>query len=169
MAQSLSMLFSQLNIQSILLADDDNDDCLLFKDALEELSVSAALTTVFDGDQLMQLLTKEDALLPDVLFLDLNMPRKNGFQCLEEIKKDAKLNKLPIIIFSTSYEPDIARKLYQDGAMHYIQKPNEFSKLKNVIFDAITVASKRNSTQPSIEGFVLLTDSYNNEYKQNTD
>lgn len=159
------MLFSQLNVQSILLADDDSDDCLLFKDALEELPLSAALTTVFDGDQLMQLLTKEDTLLPDVLFLDLNMPRKNGFQCLVEIKKNAKLNKLPIIIFSTSYEPAIASQLYQNGAMHYIQKPNEFAKLKNVIYDAINVAAQRNSTQPSIEGFVLLTDTYNNEYK----
>lgn len=159
------MLFSQLNIQSILLADDDNDDCLLFKDALEELPLSAALTTVFDGDQLMQLLKKEDTVLPDILFLDLNMPRKNGFQCLLEIKKDEKLHNVPVIIFSTSYEPDIATQLYKNGALHYIQKPNEFSKLKHVIYDAIAIAAQRNSTQPSIEGFVLLPHSYNNEYK----
>jgi CheY-like chemotaxis protein len=157
------MLFAQLNIQSILLADDDSDDCLLFKDALEELPLSAALTTVFDGDQLMQHLTKADTQLPDILFLDLNMPRKNGFQCLLEIKKDKRLNQLPIVIFSTSYEPDIARQLYKDGAQYYIQKPNEFSKLKKVIYDAIAITAQGNSAQPSLEGFVLIPDSYINE------
>lgn len=61
---------------NILLADDDKADCLLFKEALEELPVSASLTMVHDGEQLVEELTKEGNKLPDVLFLDLNMPRK---------------------------------------------------------------------------------------------
>lgn len=82
------MNFKQLNI---LLADDDSDDCLFFKEALRELLLSTNLTTVHDGEQLMQLLTNETNVLPHVLFLDLNMPRKNGFECLTEIKLSKKL------------------------------------------------------------------------------
>ena len=61
---------------NLLLADDDTDDCIFFKAALEKLSLSTSLTTVHDGEQLMRLLLKETYELPHVLFLDLNMPRK---------------------------------------------------------------------------------------------
>jgi CheY-like chemotaxis protein len=70
----------------VLLADDDADDCLFFKEALEELPLSTSLTIVNDGDQLMKWLLKNTSRLPHVLFLDLNMPRKNGFECLTEIR-----------------------------------------------------------------------------------
>ena len=66
--------------------DDDLDDCLFFKSAVAEFSLPTQLETVHDGEQLMQHLTKEQSNLPDVLFLDLNMPRMNGFECLAEIK-----------------------------------------------------------------------------------
>ena len=64
---------------NIYLADDDQADCLLFKEAIAELPVTVNLTTVYDGQQLIDLLTQEGNILPDALFLDLNMPRKNGF------------------------------------------------------------------------------------------
>ena len=67
---------------NLLLADDDIDDCSFFKEVLENLPISTHLTTVHDGEQLIQLLAKETIELPHVLFLDLNMPRKNGFECL---------------------------------------------------------------------------------------
>jgi CheY-like chemotaxis protein len=79
---------------NILLADDDIDDCIFFKEAVEELLIPTVFTIVHEGEQLMQLLTKEATDLPDVLFLDLNMPRKNGFECLSEIKDNKKLNQL---------------------------------------------------------------------------
>src|SRR5580704_5402709 len=89
---------------NILLADDDIDDCIFFEEALEECPLSTHFTCVPDGEQLMQLLTNETNGLPHVLFLDLNMPRKNGFECLSELKVDKKLKQLPVIIFSTSFE-----------------------------------------------------------------
>ncbi|MBC8110037.1 MAG: response regulator [Verrucomicrobia bacterium] len=93
------MISTHLNL---LLADDDKDDRFFFEEALEELQVSIHLTTVNDGEQLTQLLiqqmTKLPNQLPDVLFLDLNMPRKNGFECLAEIKRTKKLQHLPVII-----------------------------------------------------------------------
>ena len=79
----LSMNSEQLNI---LLADDDTDDCIFFKKALDELTLPTNLVAVHDGEQLMHLLTNDTNPLPHILYLDLNMPRKNGFECLSEIK-----------------------------------------------------------------------------------
>ena len=146
------MVTSPLNI---LLADDDKDDCLIFKEALEELPLSAQLTTVHDGEQLMQLLAKKTHELFDVLFLDLNMPRKNGFACLEEIKADKNLKHIPVIIFSTSYDENIACLLYKKGAHYYICKPADFSQLKKIIHQAIALIGQKNSSQPPKENFLL--------------
>jgi CheY-like chemotaxis protein len=140
---------------NILLADDDNDDCQFFKEALEELPLTTQLTTVHDGDQLMHLLTKETDRLPDVLFLDLNMPRKNGFTCLKEIKRDKKLTHLPVIIFSTSFDENVADLLYKNGAQYYICKPADFSHLKNVIHEAIKLSTQKSFSQPPKEKFLL--------------
>lgn len=140
---------------NILLADDDKDDCLLFKEALEELPLNTQLTTVNDGDQLMSLLLENTSLLPHVLFLDLNMPYKNGFQCLSEIKLHPDLKDLIVIIFSTSFEQYIAGDLYKGGAQHYIRKPSDFELLKKVIYQALVLVAQDNITQPPIEYFVI--------------
>jgi CheY-like chemotaxis protein len=144
----------------LLLADDDKDDCLFFKDALAELPITADLTTVHDGEKLMQLLGDEKIVppLPHVLFLDINMPRKNGFECLADIKNDEKLKGLPIIIFSTSYEQDVVNLLYKNGAQHYIRKPANFSQLKKVIYQALLLATQDETPQPLKENFVLKGD-----------
>jgi len=146
----------------ILLADDDKDDCLFFEEALQELPLSTHLTTVHDGEQLMQLLTKKIEQLPHALFLDLNIPRKNGLECLSEIKLNKKLDRLFVIIFTTSFEQGIVNLLYQNGAQYYIRKPAEFSQLKKVIHQALTIITKglpagkaENFEQPSKEKFVL--------------
>ncbi len=124
---------------SILLADDDEDDCFLFGEALQEILIPTKLTTVRNGEQLLHLLEAIKEELPHVLFLDLNMPRKNGWQCLEEVKRSEKLKKLKVIIFSTSFQQDVADQLYKNGAMHYIRKPSDFSQLKEVILKVLTI------------------------------
>jgi CheY-like chemotaxis protein len=129
-------------VLNILLADDDKDDCLFFKEALEELPLVSNLTTVHNGEQLIQLLTKKTVQLPDVLFLDLNMPRKNGFTCLEEIKSDHKLSHVPVIILSTLFDENIANRLYKNGALFYICKPPDFHELKKVINLALTLVAE---------------------------
>lgn len=146
---------SQTYALNILLADDDKDDCIFFKEALEEMSLLSQLTCVYNGDQLMLFLNKKLQQLPDVLFLDLNMPRKNGFACLKEIKSDNKLKHLPVIILSTSYEGSIANLLYKNGAHYYICKPADFNQLKDVINLALTLIKKNSLSQPSLEEFFL--------------
>ncbi|GLU57337.1 response regulator [Dyadobacter frigoris] len=140
---------------NLLLADDDTDDRIFFKEALEKLPLSTHLTTVHDGEQLMQLLTKETNELPHVLFLDLNMPRKNGRECLLEIKLNKKLKQLPVIIYSTSLEQEVVNLLYKNGAQYFIRKPAEFSQLKKVIQQALTLIAQENISQPTRENFVL--------------
>jgi CheY-like chemotaxis protein len=139
----------------VLLADDDKDDCLFFKDALEELPLTTHLTIVHDGDQLMKLLMKKTSQLPHVLFLDLNMPRKNGFECLTEIKLNKELSQLFVIIFSTSFKHEIVDLLYEKGAQYYIRKPSEFAQIKKVIHQALTNIAERNFEQPEKKNFVL--------------
>jgi CheY-like chemotaxis protein len=139
----------------LLLADDDKDDSDLFKEALDELLLPANLEIVRDGERLMQLLNKQAVALPQALFLDLNMPRKNGFECLSEIKQNDKLKDLPIIIFSTSYDHDIVNLLHSNGAHYYISKPNEFTKLKDVIHAAVSAVTQKGYVKPDRDNFVL--------------
>jgi CheY-like chemotaxis protein len=140
---------------NILLCDDDSDDCYFFNEALDNLFLPTNLTTVHDGEQLMQLLTNETNELPHVLFLDLNMPRKNGLECLTEIKHNNELKQLPVIIFSTSFDQEVVNLLYKNGAQYFIRKPSEFPQLQKVILQALTLISKENISQPPRDNFVL--------------
>ena len=149
----------------LLLADDDKDDCMFFGEALEELPISTHFTTVHDGEQLIQLLASDKGQLPHVLFLDLNIPRKNGLECLSEIKHNNKLKELFVIMFTTSSEQSIVNRLYKSGAHYYIRKPAEFTQLKKLIHQALTIITESlqvgkagNFEQPLKEKFVLTGD-----------
>ncbi len=140
---------------NILLADDDIDDCHFFKEALEQFPFPTNFTTVHDGEQLMHLLTKEAGELPDVIFLDLNMPRKNGFECLSEIKLHPKLKGLPVIMYSTSLEQEVVNTLYRNGAQYFIRKPAEFSNFIKIIQQTMENIMQGDVVQPARENFVL--------------
>jgi len=144
-----------INTRHILLADDDADDSILFQEILEELPLSTHLTKVSNGEQLMQFLNETKDQLPDVLFLDLNMPRKNGYDCLSEIKGSEKLKSVSVIIFSTAFEPQVISLLYEKGAQYYIRKPNNYWQLKNLIHQALILTETTNIDYPLQEKFVL--------------
>ena len=133
------MNLKQLNI---LLADDDTDDCLFFKKALEELQLSTHLITFHDGEQLMNFLSENSEHLPDVLFLDLSMPRKNGLECLSEIKQNKKLKDLPVVMLSTSNSKDTISMVFKIGSHVYIHKPGDFAQLKQVIHHALPIVAE---------------------------
>jgi len=142
----------------ILLAEDDNTDRVLFKEALEELPVNASLETVENGEELMQWLSYEDNELPDVLFLDLNMPRKNGFAALGQIKRDPNLEGLPVYIFSTASDEEMVKQVYKDAAHYFIRKPNKFNVLKSLIYKALTYVVDENPSLPVKKDFMLTSD-----------
>ncbi len=128
---------------NILLADDDMDDRFFFTKALKEITVSTNLITVNNGEQLMDYLLTNEAQLPHVLFLDLSMPRKTGFECLAEIKENTKLKNLPVVMYTTSYtrsidfEDNLKKTLSKMGAQDYIRKPDDFEVLKKTIHQAL--------------------------------
>lgn len=142
---------------NILIADDDKADCLLFKNALEELPVSAQLTTVYNGEQLIEELTKIGNKLPDILFLDLNMPRKTGFAALGEIKRHNMLQMIPVIILSTTAELGAVKRVYRDAAHYYICKPADFSQLKKVIYEALTLIMKESDPVLPLKDNFMIT------------
>ncbi|CAA9456113.1 MAG: Two-component transcriptional response regulator, LuxR family [uncultured Rubrobacteraceae bacterium] len=121
---------------TLLLADDDPDDRLLIKEALEESRLVADLRSVEDGEELMDYLHRRGRYAessasphPDLILLDLKMPRKSGHQALEEIKATPELRCIPIVVLTTSKaEEDIARA-YASGANSFIVKPTSFGTL----------------------------------------
>jgi CheY-like chemotaxis protein len=136
---------------NLVLADDDTDDCNFFKSALSKLSLDTHLTIVNDGEELMKLLGEETSQLPEVIFLDLNMPRKNGSECLAEIKKTERLRHVAIVIFSTSYSRDTMELLFKAGAHVYIRKPGNFEQLQEVIFHALPLVTERISAGSQVK------------------
>mgnify|MGYP003671589081 CR=1 FL=1 len=123
---------------TIFLADDDIDDCVLFEDALSEICAKSKLIIAKNGIELIHLLESIEDPIPDVIFLDLNMPKKNGFECLAEIRENSGWKHIPIVIFSTSCTDDMLQKVYQCGANFFIKKPGSFPILKQSIEQILT-------------------------------
>jgi CheY-like chemotaxis protein len=138
----------------ILLADDDKHDRYFFNNVLSDLPFNTELNTVQDGAELMDYLNNNSGSLPDVLFLDLNMPRKNGAECLTEIKNNAKLRYLPVIIYSTSLNEDTAGVLHDHGAHFYIRKTN-LEELSTTLQHILTMIVQKKFVPASKENFIL--------------
>jgi CheY-like chemotaxis protein len=135
----------------ILLAEDDEDDRYFFDKALKKLPISSHLSIMPDGEELMNYLSGNSENLPDVLFLDINMPRKNGFECLLEIKHSKLLKDIPVVMFSTTNAWDTIGMLFKSGANVYIHKPGDFAQLKEVIFHALPIASEKSFSTSQVK------------------
>jgi CheY-like chemotaxis protein len=145
---------SIVNRIRIILADDDRDDRFFFNKAIQETGLPVDLLMLEDGESLMKHLEENQDLLPDVIFLDLNMPRKNGSECLKAIKKDSVLQKIPVIIYSTSLHEEVADLLYQSGAHFYIRK-TEFKELKKILTEVVELISAGKLVRPPRDKFIL--------------
>lgn len=139
----------------ILLADDDESDRLLFVEALVCVKTPTIVNAVDNGTELMNYLNMASTILPDILFLDLNMPRKNGIECLKEMKDSKKLNAIFIAIFSTSASPTDIVETFIGGAIVYVKKPNNFELLIAVVKKAIAIAGKHEKLFSDRSNFLL--------------
>jgi CheY-like chemotaxis protein len=137
----------------VLIADDDEDDQEVLSDALLEISDNIQITRVDNGKTLMEKLAEEK--LFDLVFLDLNMPAMNGFECLEKIKANPKLRKLPILIYSTSANPDQIDRTFLQGALYYIQKPSNFNEIKQIMKKLMGFSIDQFYIQPARKDFFL--------------
>jgi CheY-like chemotaxis protein len=144
-----------LNSLSIILADDDPDDLELFKDAIQEICPKMTVRVAEDVLQLSELLNDAHFALPDIIFLDLNMPGKSGKEYLPEIRNDSRLKDIPVIIYSTSVNTKDIRDAYSLGANLYIRKPTTYSHLLCILQKALSINWPRHTAPSPEENFVL--------------
>jgi CheY-like chemotaxis protein len=129
------------NSVTILMADDDEEDCELTRDALQDGRLANEMRFVYDGQELLDYLRREgtyadpsvDAPRPGVILLDLNMPKKDGREALGEIKRDESLRRIPIVVLTTSKDEEDVLRTYDLGVNSFITKPVTFAGLVEVM------------------------------------
>ncbi len=119
------------NHLKILFVDDDSDEMYLFKEALEHTGLNISLSNAQNGNQLKEYLFNKT--LPDLVFLDINMPYKDGLESLIEIRSNPLLDKLKIIIYSTTKVKNIVHACFNAGADLFVLKPDDFDGMVKVI------------------------------------
>ena len=137
----------------VLLSDDDADDKMLFEEAIKEVSPSAELSSVENGKDLLQRL--QENAVPNMIFLDLNMPGKSGKVCLKEIKSNPIYHGIPVIMYSTSNNKEDIESCYQNGADLYVVKPYLFTDIVKMLRKIFSIDWSKFSIR-SKEEFVLM-------------
>ena len=132
-------MMEQIPLYHILLADDDQDHSRLFRHILHKIDSSLKLSWVKDGDELLKFLRSNTV---DLVFLDLKMPCKNGYECLEEIKNDWGLKEIPIIVYSSSCQMTDIQKCFKHQADIYMVKPFSSEHLKKALLSVLEIGKK---------------------------
>ncbi len=140
---------------TIALTDDDLDDQEIFAEALQHVAPDVQLLSFSDGEHLMKFLKQAPVKLPDLIFLDLNMPIKNGKTCLSEIRKNRRIKSLPIAIYSTSSSPGHIQEAKDLGANWYISKPSTFAGVKKVLHKMIEMLKHSDPQRPCGDEFFI--------------
>lgn len=136
--------------KTILLVDDDADDTDLFREALGEINEAITCYNAIDGQEALNKLLDRQITQPDIIFLDINMPGMNGWQCLTYLKGHERFRQIPVIMYSTSSakrDRDIANDL---GALGFLTKPSDYKELKKAL-GLLTAQNSLEELQSSIE------------------
>jgi CheY-like chemotaxis protein len=119
------------------MVDDDIDDQDIFSIALKELDIAIDCVFAFDGEEALRKLEEDPLFYPDLIFLDINMPKMNGKECLAAIKKSTRQRNIPVIVFSTSTDKKMEQELTKMGAAAYLTKPSSISELTKKLAELI--------------------------------
>jgi CheY-like chemotaxis protein len=132
---------------NILIVDDDEDDRFLLTEALNEVRSDVDCFTTGNGEEALRLLRLRACPKPEIIFLDLNMPRINGMQCLRELKRDEQLQNIPVVVYTTSKSPTDLEQTLKTGAYYFLTKPSSFKglceKLTKIINETGIIENRR--------------------------
>ena len=121
----------------ILLVEDNEDDIVIIQEIFADMKLTAIVNTVRDGEEALAYLQRKGKYkvvrMPDIVLLDINMPKKNGFEVLEAMKKDPRLQSLPVIMLTTSHREEDVVRSYAKGACSYIHKLVDLDEFKQLI------------------------------------
>ena len=145
---------SKTKIINVLLADDDSDARFFFSKAIESSTIATELTTIHNGHSLLENLLNADIALPDVIFLDFNMPGKNGLDCMLELKTHSRLSKIPVIIYTTLLHVEVLDVIYGEGAHYYLEKTG-LAELKTILNSMLNLMMDEKFERPTREHFIM--------------
>ncbi len=120
-----------------LLIDDDHDDSEMFQLAIERTKIPVDCIVANSAIQALKILKDDEEIIPDFIFVDLNMPLMNGKECIEELKKMGKLKDATIIVYSTSSNKQEIKEMLELGASHFITKPSDISHLEQALIECL--------------------------------
>ena len=135
------------------MADDDKDDFYILKEAAEKAGEILQVSYAANWLELWRFILKT---IPDVLFLDMNMPVKDGMECLQLIRKEKKYDNIPILIYSTSVSRTDIDKAYKNGANYFIVKPDALDDVTSIIKKLLSMGKEALLAVPPREEFVIL-------------
>lgn len=142
-------------ILHIVLAEDDRDDVLIFQLAIDSLPLTVQLTHEDDGEKLLALLRR---LIPDIIFLDTHLPRKNGINCIMEIRKEKKFDNVPVIMYTAHKDEKSIEDSFAAGANFYLLKSNSVTELAQRLGMILSVKWKKFAYYPPRSQFVIGPD-----------
>ena len=150
------MNLPEFHTQHILLGYSSQDDHLLFRAAVNDLPYLVHLSVAADSQEVMTMLDSV-APLPALIILDLELPDRNGVECLKEIKGSEKLAALPVIVYATNAYPAIINELYDSGAHLYIRKTEDVAGFKKLIHELLSINWNDKIIRPPRDEFVVTS------------
>lgn len=142
-------------LYNVALVDDDEDDRFLFSEAFEELKVATELLLFKNGQEFIDSLENGLQHIPQLIFLDLNMPLMNGMECLKYLRQNTLFKDIFVAIYSTSSSEEDMEETFLNGANIYIKKPHNFSTLTKVIDRAVRVCLQYDNSNLDRNNFLL--------------
>lgn len=146
------MIKQEENSWDVVLAEDDKDDVLIFELAVERARILINLRHAIDGDELFRLLKES---IPDIIFLDINMPCKDGITCIAEIRQNPEYNHVPVIMYTSYNHSQRVEAAYKNGANFYLLKNESIVELAENLKRIFTVEWKRYMYYPPINQFIV--------------
>ena len=124
--------------KTIVLIDDDPDDLDIMKETIEKVAPSTQCISFLYPDEAIRVITSELIVVPDFIIIDMNMPRKTGLECLQDLRAQAEFKEIPIIIYSTTISVPVRETLLKAGATHVFQKPSKYEAWSSVMKKVIS-------------------------------